>query len=78
MSLSIDENPFWQFALIIPFTQVERGIMVILSIVGFLLARGDPISFIGRLKSNGRPAIFKKIQGLMEKMLVKKKEPAAV
>jgi len=46
--------------------------------IGFLVARGDQISFIGTQQSKGISAIFEKVPGLMEKMMARKKEPATV
>jgi uncharacterized spore protein YtfJ len=43
--------------------------------IGFLVTRGDQISFINTHQSKGLSAIFEKVPELMEKMMAKKKEP---
>ena len=42
--------------------------------IGFLVTRGDQISFISTHQSKGLSAIFEKVPEMMEKMMAKKKE----
>jgi uncharacterized spore protein YtfJ len=44
--------------------------------IGFLVARGDQISFIGTHQNKGLSAAFEKVPELIEKLMAKKKEPA--
>lgn len=46
--------------------------------IGFLVTRGDQISFISTKTSKGLSAVFDKVPDLMEKMIDKKKAGAAV
>jgi len=46
--------------------------------VGFLVSKGDQISFIGTQQNKGLSAVFEKVPELIEKMLAKKKTAAEV
>lgn len=46
--------------------------------IGFLVTKNDQISFISTHQSKGLSAIFEKAPELIEKMMAKKKEAAAV
>ena len=46
--------------------------------IGFLVTRADQISFISTHQNKGLSAIFEKAPDMIEKMMAKKKEPAAV
>ena len=45
--------------------------------IGFLVTRGDQITFISTKTSRGLSTVFEKVPDLMEKMIDRKKTPAA-
>ncbi|HET6543928.1 MAG TPA: spore germination protein GerW family protein [Chryseolinea sp.] len=46
--------------------------------IGFLVTKGDQISFVTTHQNKGLSAVFEKVPELIEKMMAKKKEPAEV
>jgi uncharacterized spore protein YtfJ len=46
--------------------------------IGFLVTKGENISFISTHQNKGLSSIFEKVPELIEKMMAKKKEPAEV
>jgi uncharacterized spore protein YtfJ len=44
--------------------------------IGFLVTKGDQISFISTHQNKGLSGVFEKVPELIEKMMSKKKEPA--
>jgi uncharacterized spore protein YtfJ len=46
--------------------------------IGFLVTKGEQISFVSTHQNKGLTAVFEKVPGLIEKMMAKKKEPAEV
>jgi uncharacterized spore protein YtfJ len=46
--------------------------------IGFLVTKGDQISFINTHQSKGVASIFEKVPELIEKMMARKKEEATV
>ena len=44
--------------------------------IGFLVSKGDEISFLSAVKSTGFSAVFEKVPDLIEKLTEKKKEAA--
>lgn len=54
---------------------VGSGAGVGIDPIGFLVAKGDQISFISTHQNKGLSAAFEKVPELIEKMMAKKKEP---